>query len=78
MTNEEFQKLVLDKLNKNDEFQKIALEKFDNLEKEIMEVKTELQEVKEIVLRTEEQAKNLTEFKQTIKDSAFDLAKKIS
>ena len=43
----------------NDEFQKLVLERFDKIDKE-------------------EQAKNLAKFKQTIKDSAFDLAKKIS
>ncbi len=51
---------------------------FQKLEMEIKEVKIELQEVTKILLRTKKQAKTLTEFKQTIKDSAFDLAKKVS
>ena len=75
-----------------EEFQKLVLEKFDNLENEInnlkkevkevknevQEVKNEVQEVKTIVLRTEEQTKQNTEFKQAVKDSASDLLKKIS
>jgi len=67
MSQEEFQKLVLEKLSI-----------LDNLDKGITELKKDMSIVKDKLRIIEEQTKNLTEFKQTIKDTATDLIKKIS
>jgi len=61
-----------------DEFQKAVLNQLNNISSRLTSLEEEVKEVKEIVLRTEEQTKNLTEFKQVIKDTATDLIKKIS
>ncbi len=55
----------------NDEFQKLVLESLTELKSDMKYVKKKLDII-------EEQAKTLTEFKQTIKDSAIELSKKIS
>ena len=55
----------------NEEFQKLVLGS-------LTELKTDMKEVKSKLNIIEEQTKNLTEFKQTIKDSALELSKKIS
>ncbi len=54
-----------------EEFQKLVLEGIADLKKDMQFVKDKLRVI-------EDQTKNLTEFKQTIKDTATDLIKKIS
>lgn len=61
-----------------EEFQKLVLKKLDNIETRLDNLESEVKEVKEIVLRTEEQTKGLSEFKQAVKESTEDLIKKIS
>lgn len=46
MTNEEFQKAVLSKLEDNDRVQKVLLEKFDTLENGQNELKEEIKNIK--------------------------------
>jgi len=62
----------------NEDFQKTVLNQLNNIASRLINLEKEVKEVKEILLRTEEQTKNLTEFKQVIKDTATELIKKIS
>lgn len=61
-----------------EEFQKIVLNKLNDITSRLTNLENEVKEVKEIVLRTEEQTKGLTEFKQAVKENAESLIKKIS
>lgn len=63
MSNEEFQKLVLDKLT--------ILEKGQN------ELKTDMKYIKDKVRIIEEQTKTLSEFRHTVIESAKEFSKKI-
>jgi hypothetical protein len=62
----------------NEDFQKTVLNQLNNIASRLINLEKEVKEVKEILLRTEEQTKNLTEFKQVKKDTATELIKKIS
>ena len=84
MSNEEFQKIMLNsikELNNNlKEFKDHVNKRFDavdkrfnTIEKELSEVKKELSEVKAIALRTEDQVMKITEFKNVVQKTATDI-----
>ena len=54
MTNEEFQKLVLEKFDKNEEFQKLVLEKFDKIEQKLETIETKIDGIEERVIKNSE------------------------
>lgn len=54
----------------NEEFQKLVLQELKSLKDDIKTIKKEVAEVKAIVLRTEEQTKENTEFIHAIKEIA--------
>lgn len=53
-----------------EEFQKLVLNELKSIKDEIKEVKKEIKDVKKIVIRTEEQTKENTEFITAIKQIA--------
>jgi hypothetical protein len=57
----------------NDDFQKLVLEKFDTIENGMKDLKNDMVYVKEKLRVIEDNAKSLTEFKQLVKDNAKSL-----